>query len=85
MKTVREEVLSSRAGAPSPPGLGAAQQLALKEGFLHGLLPGSDVTPGEALAFPWRDLQTRQRERGARASGEARPPRPGSGPLCQHG
>ena len=51
----------------------------LSEGLLRDLLPGSDVTLGEALAFLWRDLQARQRERGAGTSGNAGPPRPGSG------
>ena len=51
----------------------------LSEGLLRDLLPGSDVTLSEALAFLWRDLQARQRERGAGISGNAGPLRPGSG------
>ena len=51
----------------------------LSEGLLRDLLPGDDVTPGEALAFLWCDLQARQRERGTGTSGIAGALRPGSG------
>ena len=51
----------------------------LSEGLLRDLLPGSDVTLGEALAFLWRDLEARQRGHGAAKSGNAGPLRPGSG------
>ncbi len=50
----------------------------LSEGLLRDLLPGSDVTLGEALAFLWRDLQARQRNHGAAKSGNAGSPRRGS-------
>ena len=51
----------------------------LSEGLLRDLLPGSDVTLGEALAFLRRDLEARQRERGAEKSGNAGSPRRSSG------
>ena len=51
----------------------------LSEGLLRDLLPGGNVTLGEALAFLWRDLQARQRERGTGTSGNAGALRPGSG------
>ena len=51
----------------------------LSEDLLRDLLPGSDVTLGEALAFLWRDLQARQQEQGVRISGNTGSPRPGSG------
>ena len=51
----------------------------LSEGLLRDPLPGSDVTLGEALAFLWRDLQARQRDRGAGQSGSGGSARPGSG------
>ena len=51
----------------------------LSEGLLRDLLPGSDVTLGEALAFLWRDLQARQQNRGAEQSGNRGSTRPGSG------
>ncbi len=51
----------------------------LSEGLLRDLLPGSDVTLGEALAFLWRDLEARQRGHGAAKSGNAGSPRRSSG------
>ena len=51
----------------------------LSEGLLRDLLPGSDVTLGEALMFLRRDLEARQRERGAEKSGNAGSPRRSSG------
>ena len=51
----------------------------LSEGHLRDLLPGSGATLGEALAFLWRDLQARQRERRAEKSRNTGSLRPGSG------
>ncbi len=51
----------------------------LSEGLLRDLLPGSDVTLGEALAFLWHDRQARQRAPGPGTSGNAGSPRRGSG------
>ena len=58
---------------------GTIRLASLSENLLRDLLPGSDVTLGEALAFLWRDLQARQREQEAGKSGNGGSLRPGSG------